>query len=209
MIKLCLAALLAFGAAAAAAQPPAATATIQPSVDTDAQRQALREFTTCLAGNRPRWAEQTLAQPYLGPTQARLASQALSGRDTCIRGNGGVELTFRTSSLVGSLAEHFVRTEIERIDAARLAAALSTVRPLNVTEDFAMCVASRNPRAGTDLALSAFGSAAEAEALRQLVNGVAPCTSAGEQLTVDLQSLRALTAMALYRAIRAVPSAAN
>lgn len=199
MTRYVIAALLAFSAASGTAQ----TVDIQPTVDTPEQRQSLRTLTSCLAQQRPRWARQTLAQPYLSQSQARIAAYALSGRDTCVTRNE-VEVTFRTSSLVASLAEHYVRTEIGQIDLARLSSALNAITPLNVSEDFAFCVASRNPTAARNLTLSAFGSAEEAAAAQQLAGGVAPCTNRGENLTVDLQALRALSATALYRAVSSV-----
>lgn len=208
MVRFCLAATLAFGAASAHAQPPSAAALLHPSVDSAEQRQTLRDLTACLARHRPLWARQALSRPYLSSGQASFVSQALSGRDTCIRGPE-VEVTFRTSSLVGSLAEHFLRAEISRVDFARLTSVLSRMAPLNATEDFALCVASRNPTAARNLALSDFGSAAEMEAAQQLAHYVEPCTGDGEQLTVDLQSLRALTSTALYRGVTAVLRSGN
>lgn len=203
MAKLYLAALLALDAASVAAQPAAPAPVIQPNVDSPERRQALQHLTVCLAEARPRWARRTLEHPYLSEAQAHAASEALSGQDGCIRGQD-VEVTFRTSTMVGSLAEHFVRTEIERVDSARLATALHTLTPLNVSEDFALCVTASNPTAARRLAFSDFGSPAETEAAGRLGTYVARCTGAGESLTVDLQSLRALTSVALYRGIVAV-----
>lgn len=199
-----LAVLLSFSAASAGAQET----TLQPLVDTPAQRQSMSVLTACLAQQRPRWARQTLAQPYLSQAQARLASYALSGRDTCVIG-AETEVTFRTSTLVASLAEHYVREELDHADFARVSRALSTTRSLNVSEDFALCVASRNPAAARALTLSAFGSAEETTAAQALSANVAPCTNAGEHLTVDVQALRALTATALYRAMNATEVAQN
>lgn len=199
MAKLVLAALLAVSAASVAAQPSPPTV-VQPNVDSAERRQALRQLTVCLAETRPRWARQLLAHPYLSNEQAYDASEALGGRDNCLR-EDEADLTFRTSTVVGSLAEHFVRNEIQRINFARLRMALSTMTPRNVSEDFALCVAAADPAAARDLALSEFGSPAEAAAARQLGGYVERCTNPGENLTVDLQSLRALTSIALYRGI--------
>ncbi|MDB5719946.1 MAG: hypothetical protein JWP15_564, partial [Alphaproteobacteria bacterium] len=49
-----LAALIAAAAAPLAAQPAAPAATVQPSIDTAAERQALRLLSSCLATSRPR-----------------------------------------------------------------------------------------------------------------------------------------------------------
>nr|WP_295373290.1 hypothetical protein [uncultured Sphingosinicella sp.] len=181
---------------------------IAPGVDTAEQRQALRTFTACLANARPRWARQTLAQPYLSQSQASAAAEALSGQDNCIAGERA-EVTFRTSSLVGSLAEHFVRSDIEKADPARLKDSLSTIEPLNVTEDFALCVAARNPPAARNLAVSELGSEAEMAAAHQLSGPVKECTNPGEKLTVDVQALRALVSTALYRGMTKVLAARN
>jgi hypothetical protein len=203
MARLYLAVLLAVGAASVHAQPPAAT--LQPSPDSAEQRKGLLKFTACLAEARPRWARGTLSRPYLSDAQRYDASLALKGKDSCVPGGpDGTEITFRTSGMVGSLAEHFLRRDLERADAARLAEKLSTLPPLNVTEDFALCVAARNPAAARDLALSEPGSAAEDAAARKVAESVEPCTRESEQLTVDLQSLRALVATALYRGVTAV-----
>lgn len=200
MAKLHLAALLALGAASAQAQPPG----IQPSPDSAEQRKALQKLTSCLAEARPGWARGTLSRPYLSDAQAYDASLALRGKDGCLGRDVEAEFTFRTSGMVGSLAEHFLREEMERADSKRVAEKLATLPPLNVTEDFALCVASRNPVAARSLALSEPGSAAEEEAARKLAAHVEPCTAETEKLTVDLQSLRALVATALYRGVRAV-----
>lgn len=204
MAKLVLAALLAVSSASVAAQPAPA---VQPNVDSAESRQALRQMSVCLAELRPRWARQLLAHPYLSNEQAYDASEALNGRDSCLRGD--TELTFRTSTMVGSLAEHFVRNEIGGVDFTRLSRMLSTMDPRNASEDFALCVAAANPAAARNLALSEFGSPAETQAATQLGRYVERCTNPGENLTVDLQSLRALTSSALYRGIVAVGTAGN
>jgi hypothetical protein len=206
MTRLFLAALLSAGAASAHAQPPV-PATMQPSPDSAQQRKASQKLTACLAEARPRWARAVLARPYLSDGQAWDASRALSGRDSCTRGDS--EITFRNSLMVGSLAEYFLRREAERVDSARLAQKLSTLPPRNVTEDFALCVASRNPAAARDLALSEPGSADEDIAARKVFAYVDPCTRETEQLTVDLQALRALVAAALYRGVTAAGTPAS
>jgi hypothetical protein len=204
MARFCVAALLALSAASAAAQPTV----VQPNVDSPASRQALRHLTVCIAEQRPRWARNLLAKPYLSDEQAYDASVVLSGRDTCLTGHGA-ELTFRTSTMVGSLAEHYVRRDIQRVDFARLTRTLSTMEPRNASEDFALCVAARRPAAARELALSEFGSSTETEAASQLGLSVEHCTLPGENLTVDLQSLRALASAALYRAITTIEPARN
>lgn len=207
MIRACLAVLLALGGAPAAAQM--SETDLQPSVDTPAQRQSLRDLLSCLSRQRPEWARRTMAQPYLSQAQARMAASALGGRDTCLTGRDDVEVTFRTSNLVGSLAELYLRAEIGQVDLTRLSATLTTLEPLNVSEDFALCVTARNPGVARELALSAFGSEAEAAAAERLATGVPACTNQGEDLTVDLQALRSLASFALYRAVSSIRSASN
>jgi len=201
MGKLLLVAFFAFDLAGAqvASTPPS----IEPSVDSPAQRQSLQRLLACVAQARPRWARDTLAQPYLSDAQASAATQLAAGRDTCLSG-AQAEVTFRTSSIVSGLAEHFLRSEIQRANFAQVARALTTMPPRNVSEDFAFCVASRNPLAARELALSEFGSESELRAARQLAAHVPGCTNPGENLTVDLQALRALSSTALYRGVATV-----
>jgi hypothetical protein len=201
MPKLVLAALI---AATAVQAQPAAAATIRASTDSAEERKALQILTACLAEARPRWARGTLSHPYLSDAQASAAAMALSGTDTCVRSRDGAELTLRTSGMVGSLAEHFLRSELAMADSARVAAKLASLAPLNVSEDFALCVASRNPGAARDLILSEPGSAEEMRSAQQLGLHVEPCTQPGEEMVVELQSLRALVATALYRGVTAV-----
>lgn len=207
MIRLTVVVSILLATAPAPAQPVGAP--LQPSVDTPAQRQSLRALLTCLIRQRPDWARQTMAQPYLSDAQARIAASALGGRDSCLTGRNDVEVTFRTSNLVGSLAELYLSNEIGQVDEGRLSTALSTLNPLNVSEDFALCVTARDMVAARELAMSPFGSAAEAAAAERLATGVAPCTNRGEDLTVDLQSLRSLASFALFRAVRSIRPASN
>jgi hypothetical protein len=203
MCKLYQAALLAAGATCLQV-PASAQVLIQPSVDSREQRSSLRNLSSCLAQARPEWARQTLAQPYLSAAQARLAGHALSGRDKCIKG-AEVEVTFRTSGLVGSMAEHFVRPQIATADLPRVAQKLSTLAPLNSSEDFAFCVTASSPDAARDLLLSEPGSDAEGRAVGQLATYVPACVGRGERLVVDQQALRALISVAFYRESTAAP----
>jgi hypothetical protein len=208
MARLFLAILLVSGASAVQAQPPSDSPSLQPSVDSPAQRQKFQALSVCLAEARPRWARQTLSRPYLSKAQQEVAAQALIGTDRCMT-NSESEFTFRTSGMVGALAEHFVSAEVGRADLPRLTAALATISPLNVSEDFALCLAARNTRSARDLVVSEMGSTAETEAARRVANNLEACTNPGEQLTVDVQSLRSLMSVALYRGLEKVQTGSN
>ncbi|HYJ82978.1 MAG TPA: hypothetical protein VEW26_09085 [Allosphingosinicella sp.] len=201
MIRFHIAALLALGAASVQAQP---VETVQPNTDSQSELQTLQKLTACLAKSRPAWARRTLSRPYLSNAQERDAAEALAGRDSCISAGGEMEVTFRTSGLVGSLADHYLRSELPQVEFAGLRRALATIEPRNASEDFALCIASRNPAAARDLAMSEPGSAAEGQIARQFAPHVPACSLAGEKPTVDQQSLRALISTALYRATRTV-----
>ena len=201
MLKLSFAALLAAAASAVQAAPPApAPAAIAPSIDSAEERQVLRNLSACLAERRPAWARQTLAEPYLSKEQARQAAQALGGDDTCLKGEE-VEVTFRTSGVVGSLAEHFLKADMARADAQRLATVLNTMEPKNASEDFGLCVSAGDPDSASALAMSEPGSDAESKAVGQLAVQVSRCMRPGETLSVDVQALRALVSTALYRGV--------
>ncbi|HEX8306855.1 MAG TPA: hypothetical protein VF645_00375 [Allosphingosinicella sp.] len=206
MVRSTVVALVALAAASAQAQPAAVP--IAPNTDTAEELQTIRKLSACLADTRPRWARRTLARGYLSNAQARDASEALAGTDSCLPGPQ-TEVTFRNSALVGGLAEHFLRSDMQGVDFERVEKALLTVEPLNGSEDFALCVAARDPDSARELAFSDPGSASESKAATQLSRHVPPCVRPGENLTVDQQSLRALISTALYRAAGAVRVARN
>ena len=52
--------------------------------------------------------------------------------------------------------------------------------------------------------MSVPGSEAEISAAGRLASDVAPCLRSGEEVSIDLQSLRALMSTALYRGVMAV-----
>jgi hypothetical protein len=203
MRNLCLAALMAVSALPAQAQTPAAQFQVQPSVDSPAERESMREFVTCLAQARPAWARDVLSHPYLSTAQASAASEVLAGRDKCLRVSEK-EMTFRTSTLVAALAEYFVRSELKSTDPKLLASAVSTAPPLNASEDFALCIAAHDLGAATDLTLSEPGSPAESKAVSAVGAYIPACINSNEHLSVDAQSLRALVSAALYRGLTAV-----
>lgn len=200
MSRSVLAIMLAACTASVQAQAAVPVASIQPSVDTAEQRESLRSLVGCVAKSRQNWARQLLAEPYLSEKQARAAGEIFEGRDTCLR-NGEMEVTFRTSSIVSNLAEHFLASDLTRVDKERLALTLNSLVPANASEDFALCVAARGPAAASTLSLSQPGSSEEAQAAGQLAAFVEPCAAKGEKLTVDLQGLRGLMSIALYRAV--------
>jgi hypothetical protein len=203
-------AITALLAAALAASAPGASAAaaIQPALDSVAERQAVRDFTMCVAAERPAWARQTLARPYLSGGQAFESSQLLSGRDQCSPGPE-VELQFRTSTVIAALAEQSLRSGLGKTDFQRVVRSISALEPLNVSEDFALCLASRNPMAARDLALSDPGTSAEQRAAAGLGRHIAACTNPGEDLIVDLQALRAMASIALYRGLTATRAAGS
>ena len=200
MKNLCLAAILAAIASPLSAQAATSPTSLKPAVDTPQQREALRKLSICLAKQRPRWARAMLSRPYLSFAQASVAAEAISGEDTCLR-VPEAEFTFRTSTIVGALAEYYVRSDIGKLDMPRVSGALATTVPLNSSEDFALCVTSRNPKAAVEFMQSDPGSTAEATAAGALADHVGSCTQPGELLDVDMQALRSLVATALYRGL--------
>jgi hypothetical protein len=175
---------------------------VHQPVDTATERQALRKLTFCVAERRPRWAHQLVSYPYLSDAQASAAAELVSGRDNCLAAPE-VAVAFRTSGVAGAVAEHFVGSKMATLDMKRISAALATAPSLNASEDFALCVTSRNPGTALDLVRSELGSAEEMRAASALARGVPSCTMPNERLQVDVEALRALVATALYRAMAA------
>jgi hypothetical protein len=113
-------------------------------------------------------------------------------------------MLFRTSTLVSALAEYYLRAALPNADSLRLNQALTSLPARNASEDFGLCVASHNPAAARDLALSEPGTSVEANSAQALGAQIEPCSRPGESLKIDLQSLRALVTIALYRAVSSV-----
>ncbi|MES2290546.1 MAG: hypothetical protein V4530_12500 [Pseudomonadota bacterium] len=199
MKKLYLTILLVVGASSAHAQM-SAKLPVQPNTDTVERRQFLQDIMACLAKARPRWARQTLSYPYLGDAQSGAAAEAFSGNDNCVRGDK-VDVTFRTPGIIGGLAEYYLRTAYAQADFSRVSGSLQAMKPMNASEEFAFCLAARDPAVARDLTMSTIGSSAEAALGRQLAGKAAPCVGGGMQISVDVQSLRALMATALYRGV--------
>src|SRR5690242_16781899 len=176
--------------AAALASGSPAPVVLQPPLDSPQERQALRKLTNCVAELRPRWARTMLAYPYLSSDQARVASELVSGHDRCL-GAPEVAVAFRNSSVVGFAAEHFIQSDMAGIDPQRVGNALNTVAPKNVSEDFALCLAARDPTAALSLTRSEPGSGDETTAAGQVAMGLAYCSKPGERMTIDVQALRA------------------
>ncbi|HSX56872.1 MAG TPA: hypothetical protein VLG14_16310 [Sphingomonas sp.] len=196
---LILAAALAATSVAGTVQGAAPASTLQPSADAVQDRIAMREFSKCLAKARPRWARKVLAQPYLSKDQTDLLESVNGGRDNCTGGSS--EITLRYTSIITGLAEQFIAEDVAQVGWKRVSAALVRVPSRNASEDFALCVAARRAKAAQDLVLSRPGSAAERNAGEQLAQAIKPCTNPNESGIVDLQSLRALAATALYRGV--------
>ena len=184
---------------------PLTHAFLLPAVDTPAEREALRGLALCVAAERPRWARNLLSHPYLSDAQADAVADIVSGRDRCVPGEQ--EFVFRTSTVVGALAEHFLAADLPAADPKRLSSQLATIAPLNASEDFALCIASRDPSAAMLMVRSPLGSDAEASAASQLASHLPDCTRADEHLLTDVQAMRALVATALYRAVDASAAA--
>ncbi|WP_126004133.1 hypothetical protein [Sphingomonas koreensis] len=207
---LTLAALFVATSISGAGQGAAPAPVLQPGADSTADRTATRTFSRCLAQARPRWAREVLAQPYLSKGQTDLLETINSGHDNC-SGSKATKIVLRHSSIVAGLAEALINEDLARVGLKRVSVELNRLPSRNASEDFALCVVARRSQAAKDLVTSTPGSDAERIAGQQLALGVKPCTNPGETGVVDLQSLRALAAAAIYRGVRraADPSAAS
>lgn len=196
--------LAVFATSLATWQVPAPPPTLSPAVDSAKERAELRTLGLCLADARPEWARQTLASPYLGDRQTADAGKALSGSDTCLKGDQQ-EFTFRTSGIVASLAEAQLRRGLDAVASDALTQSMRDVPAANSSEDFALCLATRDPQAARTLAFSEPGSAEETAASARFAAHIRSCTARGEALAVDQQALRGLVTIALYRGYNALP----
>lgn len=198
---LILAALFVATSVSGGLQGAAPVPALQANADSTADRAAVRAFSKCLARQRPRWARDVLAQPYLSKGQTALLETIGIGNDNC-SGSGSKEMTLRHTSIVAGLAEQLITEDLVQVGMKRVSAELNRIPSRNTSEDFALCIVARRSKVAQDLVMSSPGSDAERVAGEQLALGVESCTNPGESGKVDLQSLRALAATALYRGVR-------
>ncbi len=169
----------------------------------------MRNFAGCVVRHRRRFAESTLALPYLGSEQEGLVRRGIGGFDDCV-GDPELALSFSVSAMVGGMAEQLIvsrygRASIEAVE--RLTDAdleRHGLGPRNGYEQLGLCVLRRDPSQVREFVMTAPATAAERTVGRRLIPHLRPCLDAGHTMTLNLASLKALLAQTLYRVLAAL-----
>jgi hypothetical protein len=182
-------------------------APVQP--DTHSRDDALRlmnQFARCVGHQRRKDARAVLDLPLGSAEQNHAIARIIGVHEECM-GEGGVELHFPGSALVGGLAEQLILDLYPGADVSFLAGLSdadqqrSGFAPRNLSEDFALCVLRRDPASVRALVDTQPTSPGEAAVVRKLVPQFGPCAVAGQTMTLDKPSVRLMLAFGLYRAL--------
>jgi hypothetical protein len=177
--------------------------------DPASAERAANAFARCVADNRSRLARGLLELEYRGEQQTERAGRFISGNEGCMR-EIGFQLRVDAPTLVGGMAEYFVRAVYGRYDYDALqsiapdAVAGLGLSPRNLFEHIGQCVARRDPQAARSLVLTEPASDAEAEALEPITVQLSACIPADNTVQLSRRSLRSIVAVGLYRTVAAM-----
>lgn len=181
--------------------------------DSKAAEKAVHFLARCTAELRSPVAKKILALPYLSVEQKNLVKSKIQGSEDCM-GRLGFKLKFGYAPMIGGMAEYYV-TDIFKDESIKLVSGSATadagqasVSPAarNSVEMFSQCVARKDPKAVKDFVSTQPTSDEEKSALQSVVPLLGQCIPAGEKISLDKISLRAMLSFGLYRELAAIAS---
>lgn len=164
-------------------------------------------FGKCLARREGKRMRVVLDLPLLASEQRKGLDRSMETFDGCL-GDSEEFDQLRSSPLlvIGGAAEYFVMTDLKKTDLSSLTGMTDKVlaeteyRPRTELEDLGLCVVRRNVAKAQALVAAKPTSDAEKEAIKAITPELGPCVSAGSELKLNVPNIRALMALALYRA---------
>lgn len=188
--------------------------TVKPGqlVDDNAGRIVANQFARCVANQKRSASVTMMALPYLSDEQSKSAAKLFSGVQDCI-GYGGYTLRSSTPAMVAGVAEQLIEDLYRRGDVGRFAglsdeAALAMgIKPRNDGEDFAQCVVRRDPKAAKLVIATKPASKEETTQVGKMIPHLGPCLIQGQDLKLNVPSVRAIAAVGLYQLLSAAPGA--
>jgi hypothetical protein len=162
----------------------------------------MHRFGECVVDRGPREAEALLALDYRTEAYGRAMRRLSRDRSRCLF-NG--RLRFSSLLFAGTLAEQLVekgRTKDKLVDLLTYDPSKPTLRARDETEVMALCTVRKAPQSVVGLLATAPASDAEEAAIKSLAPTVASCVAQGKNMRVNRPGLRALLALAAYRAVR-------
>jgi hypothetical protein len=168
---------------------------------------AANRFAQCVARREGKFMRAALDMPLLSSEQKQEMKKRIDQFDGCLETSNEFDQLVLTPLLsVGGAAEWFVRTELKSVDLSSLSGMTDEVvdktdfRPRNRLEDLGLCIVRRSPARAKAFVKSAVSSTEETTAFKAIVPDVGPCVTSGTEIKLNLPSLRAVVAYALYRA---------
>lgn len=179
--------------------------------DPNAAERAAHFLARCTAELRSPVAKKILALPYLSVEQKKLAKSKVRGSEDCMD-RIGFKLKFDYAPLIGGMAEYYV-TDIFEDESIELVSGSAqenqsevSLPARNSLEMFSQCVARKDPKAVKNFISTQPTSEAEKKALQSVIPLLGQCIPAGEKISLDKISLRAMVSFGLYREMAAVAS---
>lgn len=183
-----------------------------PTNQDNAGRIVLNQYSRCFAArNGPRVAA-ALALVYLSSEQSDAVKKLNRSLPDCL-GFSGLNIRFSAPAMVGGMAEEFVVASYGKNNLPRVAALseeamfASNFKPRNDGEDFAQCVARTNPEGAYAVLETEVGSEAETKAVKVLVPALGSCLVAGNNINLNTDTVRSISAVGLYRILSGLAAA--
>jgi hypothetical protein len=162
------------------------------------------QFSRCFAAERLKWAREVVALPYAEGEQSKRVHAIMGGMDECL-GPSRFDLRLVVPSIIGAMAEQLILKDFKSVDVSGLAKVdddrlfASQAAPRNLSEDFGMCVARRDPVAVRQLIDAGVATTREAGLLGKLRPHLGPCVPQGLSLRLNPATIRSLSVVGLYR----------
>lgn len=164
-------------------------------------------FGECLARREGKRLRAALDLPLMSAEQSKALKRSMDTFEGCL-GTSSEFDQLRSSHLlvVGGAAEWFVKTELKQAKLSTLQGMTDDVlykaafRPRTSVEDLGLCIVRRDQARARAVIAARPTTAEEAAAFRAIVPEVGPCVSAGTELKLNIPNLRAVIAVAFYRA---------
>lgn len=179
--------------------------------DPNTAEKAVHFFARCTAELRSPVAKKILELPYSSREQQKLVRSKVRAGEECMD-RLGFKLRTDHVPLFGGMAEYYVTDvfpdeSIGMISSSIAEKPIASPTPRNSAEIFSQCVARKNPREVKDFNSTEPTGEAEKEVLQSVMPLLGQCIPAGENITLDKISLRAMLSFGLYRELASIASA--
>ena len=209
MLRVIVGAILLASGGAALCEPETGTRfdkkpmAVTDSANDPVVSKVVNRYARCVANSKPQWADGVLAMQFLSEEQTRAANKGVSGLQSCFS-TSQFDLKFSFLSLLGGLAEQRITERFGDKDVSGLSAITdeqlfsSAAAPKTTTDDFAMCIARKDPVTVRRLIASEPITSQETQLIQSLVPHLSGCLPSGLNIKLNKQTVRAYSAVGLY-----------